>query len=161
MSTAVPVSLVLLLGAGCASSASVPPAPVAWPPGAYYLETSISYASGFGERRETYSGELTIEPDGSMRLESHQRGVCQDPTPPQQRRDEELRRRTFRCGDVLYVLRPGQETVIGGIRATVQEDYETTECIARSSTGGCDRTTRVTRTRTVTKEAPLRVRTLD
>lgn len=158
-----PLHLLLLLPlvAGCASSGSVPVAPLTWPPGTYYLEATVAYESGFGTLRDTYSGDLEIQPDGSMRLDNHLGGVCQDPTPQELRRDAEQRRRVFRCGDATYVLRPGMETVTGELRASVTEDYEVVQCVVRGSDGGCARTTRVARSRTVTKEASLRVRAVD
>lgn len=148
------------LVAACAGSGVVRTAPVAWPAGTYYLEGAVTYTSGFGERREVYSADLYVESDGTMRLDNHLGGVCQDPTPQQLRRDEEGRRRTFTCGTVGYVLRPNGESVTGELLAVVSEDHETTRCVYTQG-GVCAQTTRVQETRSVRKEAVLRVQRVD
>jgi hypothetical protein len=135
----------------------VPTGPIAWPPGDYYLEATVTYTGGNGTERDLYSAELSVQPDQTLRLDSHQ-GVCEDPTPPQVQRDAERRVRTFRCGIVTYELRPGSDTVTGDLLATVQEGYTITECMLRGPTGVCERSTTVVSTRPVNKEARLRVR---
>jgi hypothetical protein len=80
-----------------------------------------------------------------------------EPTTAELQRDAQRRVRTFRCGDALYELRPGGETVIGEIQVVVQEQYGEEVCVQRSA-GACVRTVTTIRTRPVRKRAQLRVR---
>jgi len=148
-------SLSVLLVA-CASGGGVPSGPVAWPPGHYYLEATITYTSGAGTERDLHSADLYIEPDQSMRLDSHD-AVCRDPTPPELQRDAERRQRTFACGDLTYVLRPGAETVTGDLQAIVQEGTSVSECVLRASNGSCAQSYSRIETRAARKESRLRV----
>lgn len=138
-----------------------PAEPVSWPPGRFLLEGSVSYSSGFGTRRETHVAHLVILPGGSMSLDPDA-GICREPTPAELRRDERNRRRTFRCGDVTFEVRPASGTVVGELRAMVTEDYSVRECVQYSviSDGErvCLRYRTVVESRRVEKEAPLRAR---
>ncbi|MDH3422679.1 MAG: hypothetical protein OEN00_06780 [Gemmatimonadota bacterium] len=149
--------ILLPLMAACASAGGVPAGPVAWPPGAYYLEATVSYSDGSGTVRDLYSADLYIEPDQSMRLDSHV-GVCRDSTPPERRRDAERRIRTFPCGAVSYVLRPGSGTVTGDVVATVREGRRVEQCLRRGVNGTCLQSHMTVVTALVRKEARLRVR---
>jgi len=150
-------ALVTLSAAACSSAGGVPSVPLVWSPGAYYVEATISYNGGAGTQQDLYSADLYIEADQSLRLDSHQ-GVCVDPTPPELQRDSERRVRTFRCGAVVFELRPGMATVGGSVVATVQEGYTITECIRYAVNGTCAQTSTRVATRPASKEARLRVR---
>ena len=142
-----PVWLVLpALLVGCATGGGQASQPLTWPPGQYLLEATVTYdavetytergARRYSDtRRDTHSADLYIEPDGSMRLDSHT-GICQDPTPSQLQEDTRRRVRSFRCGDLMFVLRPGPGTVTGGVQARVRIEIRGRRCLSFTPTAG-------------------------
>jgi hypothetical protein len=144
--------------AACATAPSGPREAIAWPPGHFYLEATVSYTGGSGPQDDLYVADLYVQPDQSMRLDSHVGGVCRDPTPAEIQRDYARRVRTFRCGDVTWELRPGSGTVSGEVQAVVQEGYTITQCIRYGANGACEQTASRVATRAVRRTAPIRVR---
>lgn len=163
MRTFIVNSLLLLLLSACAAGGGDPrssPEPLSWPQGRYLLEGTVAYNSGLGTRRDTHIAHLVVGPGGAMALDS-ETGVCRDPTEADLRRDRRAQRRTFQCGDVVWVLRPASATVVGEIHATVMEDREVRECVQyRVNADGqrvCIRSRSVVESQRVTREARLRV----
>ena len=126
-----PIVLLTLLPlfTACSASQGRPPQALSWPPGEYALEATVSYAVGGLTQRNQYRANLLISPEGELSLSSSTR-ICLDPTRGQAAADRQRRQRTFRCGDVRYVLRPRARTVQGGISTSVVEDELVTECVA-------------------------------
>jgi hypothetical protein len=149
--------LVLPVLAACASAPRAPAEPLAWPPGEYYLEATVTYAGGTGQRRDLYSADLYIGGDQSLRMDSHF-STCLEPTPAELERDARRGVRTFRCGEALVELRPQSTTVIGTLQIVVQEEYLEEVCIQRNANGVCTQTISTIRTRPVRKRARFRVR---
>ena len=139
-------SLLLLLVAvpACSSTGGAPaspPGPVSWPIGEYALEATVEYQDDGLNRpntaREDYFVDLAIGPGGSLAL-LNPPGVCRDATRPELERDEALRRRTFRCGDLTYVVEPAGSTIRGELTAIVNERIRRRgTCIEYSFLGGC------------------------
>jgi hypothetical protein len=122
--------------------------PVPWTPGRYVLEATVGRSLSDQEFRAI----LTVAPDGSMSMESST-GLCRDPLPDQDGRDDALSRRFFECGDALYIVRPTSTGVRGDIRASILEEYEArVPCPPTSNQPVCTimRTQRVVRTATLT-----------
>jgi hypothetical protein len=152
-------SFATLLGVftiGCASGGGAPAGPIAWTPGHYYLEGTITYTSGAGNERDVHTADLYISADQSLRLDSHD-AVCRDPTPPELDRDSAQGIRTFECGELTFVLRPLNESVRGELRAVVQEGRSESRCVLRDTAGNCTQSYSQITTRSVTKQARLRV----
>ena len=152
--------LALPLIAACASGGGGgASAPIAFPPGEYYMEATITYnaAGGTGRRDELYSGDLYVYPDQTLRMDAHF-STCIEPT--QAELDQDARRgiRTFKCGPAQIVVRPGSDTVISRIQVVVNEEYGEEICMQRNSQGQCTRSTMTVRTRPTRKESQMRVR---
>ena len=136
--------LMVVAASACSSTGGAPaspPRPVSWPIGEYALEATVEYRDDGLNRsntvREDYSVDLAIGPGGSLVLLDPP-GVCRDPTRPEVERDEALHRRTFRCGDLTYVVEPAGSTIRGELTATVNERIRRRgRCIERSYLGGC------------------------
>lgn len=154
-----PALLLPVVITGCAS-AGPPPEPVSWPVGQFLLEGTVSYEAGFGQRRDTHIAHLTIARDGTLTLDS-ETGVCRLPTPVELERDERNRRRTFRCGDVTFEVRPGSSAVVGRLEAEVMMDREVRRCVEYTTNANgqrvCTRYRSYVESVRVTREAPLRV----
>lgn len=131
-----PVWLVFLaLLSGCATGGGAPSGSLAWSPGQYYLEATVSYSGLSGPERATHSADLRIEPDGSMLLESHT-GDCPDPLPAQLQRDQRRGVRTFDCGEAAFELALTSRTVSGRLLASVTEAYTVRVCRQYATTPG-------------------------
>jgi hypothetical protein len=143
----------------CASGGGVSSAPLAWPPGEYYLEATITYAGagGTGRHEDLYSGDLYISSDQSLRMDAHF-STCLAPTASELERDARRGVRTFNCGPASFEIRPGGETVTARIQVIVQEEYGEQVCTQRNAQGACIRSVTTVRTRPVRKESPMRVR---
>jgi len=116
----VPTIVVALSSCSSGGPSPGPQLPTFWTPGRYALEARIRTADGGSEE---ITGDLSIRPGGSMTLLSSF-GSCRAPTPIEQRRDQERRRRTFTCGDAQYVLLPTADRVRGAVRAMVTERFQ-------------------------------------
>ena len=139
--------LIMVVAVTACSSTGGPPAsspgPVSWPPGTYTLEATVvyryDYEYGEDTLREDYFAVLVIDSDFSLTLQN-ERGICRDPTRAQVDRDEALRRKTFTCGDITWVVEPGPGSMIRGeLVATVTEGIRRrAECrrLVESMNGG-------------------------
>jgi hypothetical protein len=124
-----PLTAVTLLLAACAGGSGSSATPVAWTPGRYQLEATISYVSARANRSERRMAELVIEPDGTMRLTDTTGGICQDPSAAQSGADQASGRRTFYCPEARYELRPVANSVVGELLAEVTEEIIETVCV--------------------------------
>ena len=127
MRTSIVVAAGVLLGA-CGGGSSAPREPIAWTPGRYSLEASISYQTRNQMQVDRQIAELVIEPDGRMSLIG-MTGPCLDPSPAQVQEDEARGRRTFECQDARYELRPVAGGVVGQMVAEVTEEFMVTVCV--------------------------------
>ena len=123
MNTSIRFLMILLSVWGCSTSGSrPPPGPLSWPQGRYELNATVQYRPVTGGTVTTaeYHAELEIGAEGYLHLQSSS-GICQDPTPDLQLRDQTRGQRTFLCNDAVYVIKPMAETVRGTIHVTVIE----------------------------------------
>jgi hypothetical protein len=130
---------------------------VAWEPGEYLLEASVTYGSGSEARVDRHEAELVIAPDTAMTLTSTT-GLCQGPPPAQVGQDQALGVRTFVCGEARYELRPAGRTVRGELTASVMETVRETVCVRYTVTPTGDRVCAQTVERTTQRPAMRRAR---
>jgi hypothetical protein len=147
--------LLVVLGAlGCASGGGgggdtgTPATPLAWTPGRYLLEATV----GSTLSAEEFTGELTIRSENDITLQANS-GLCQPPTPAESQRDLADGMRSFNCGAARWEVRPVPGGVRGAIRAQVLEEYAEERQCPPGQQPPCS----VMRTRTVTRNANLRV----
>jgi len=125
-----PPSFPLLLTlSACATAGSNPglhPGPLDWPPGRFHLQGTVQYDNDTGAFQTTatdvYWANLTIDPDGTMHLESSA-GLCRE-TPPTEVSQQLARGlRKFPCENVVYTLRPAGSTIIGEMSVSITQAY--------------------------------------
>jgi hypothetical protein len=150
--------LAVLVGSlGCASGgggggSEAGATPLAWTPGRYLVEATV----GSTLSAEEFTGELIVNSPEDITFQGNS-GLCQPQTPAEAQRDRADGIRSFNCGSARWEFRPIPGGVRGAIRASILEEYaEQTTCPA-GQTPPCT----IMRTRQVTRNANLRVSTLN
>ena len=136
-----PLLLILSACATPGSDLEPSPGPLEWPEGQFTLQGTAQYSHQAGLLQSTITAvhwlNLTIDPGGSMRVESSA-GFCREPEEPVVQQQLARGYRSFPCGNVRFTVRPAGSTLRGEMTVSYTQSVRVRGgCAVRDENGVC------------------------